>query len=207
MPTCSSKPHKRKPMIYHQSTLETCGASCVLMLLRIYRKVDRMLPTKEKEIDRDYHSRVLKKGMTAAAMADCLSARQLKVELLHSDPEYMHNRNGYFDPGIYPALMAEYREHLNKCAHRIICRTGVQIDCDFLRAQLDLGKEILLECAVDGMDGGREATVLHWVLLYRYEGDQFWFCDPKSHCRSYSSRDLEETIHTPVGRICLLIGP
>lgn len=203
MPTAG----KRKVMIYHQTTLETCGPSCILMVLRMYRKIGRMLPEKEMEIDRNHHSRALGKGMTAAAMADYLSDWQLKVALHHSEPDYMHNRSGYFQADVYQKLMEEYRTRLEACAHRIDCTTGTDITCDFLRQQLDAGREIILECAVDGTENGRVTTVLHWVLVYRYEGDDFWFCDPLSHCRSYSSREMEETMNTPVGRICLVIGP
>lgn len=196
---------RKKIRFYKQHTMETCGSACMLMLLDLYRKVEYPTPKQESKLYSLYRSRAFK-GMNGAAMANCLSRNNLEVSLLHSSPAMMENRDGYYTEELYNALLREYQTDAAKCADRVKLFTCAQIHCDFLRRELDTGKQIILQCIVPGNADGIHDHTLHWVVVYGYEGAEFLVCDPLSSKIRITAEALENYMDTPIGRICIVTG-
>lgn len=196
---------RKKIRFYKQHTMETCGAACMLMLLDFYGKVKYPTPKQEMKLYSLYRSRAFK-GMNGAAIADCLSNNNLTVSLLHSSPQMMDNRDGYFSEELYEALLAEYRKSAEKCADRACIVTGAAITCTTLRQAFDEGKQIILQCIVPGNADGIHDHTLHWIVVYGYEGDEFLVCDPLSSKIRIAREALENYMDTPIGRICVVTG-
>lgn len=196
---------RKKIRFYKQHTMETCGAACMLMLLDLYRKIEYPTPKQEIKLYSLYRSRAFK-GMNGAAIANCLSKNNLEIALLHSSPQMMDNRDGYFSEELYEALLEEYQASAEKCADRIQLTTGAVITCATLRQALDAGRQIILQCIVPGNADGIHDHVLHWIVVYGYEGDTFLACDPLSSKIRITAEALENYMDTPIGRICIVTG-
>lgn len=196
---------REKIRFYKQHTMETCGPACMLMLLDFYGKVKYPTTKQEAKLYSLYRSRAFK-GMSGAAIANCLSKNNLEIALLHSSPLMMDNRDGYFPEELYEALLEEYRASAEKCADRIQVATGAVITCAILRQILDTGRQIILQCIVPGDADGMHDHVLHWIVVYGYEGDEFLVCDPLSSKIRITREALENYMDTPIGRICVVTG-
>lgn len=175
------------------------------MLLDYYRKVEYPTTRQEIMLYSMYRSRVFR-GVTGTAAADCLSGYALDVKLIHSSEELLDNRDGYFQAELYGALLAEYRERMEGCRDRVSVVTGVDFQCDDLKRELDAGKQIMLECIIPGNADGLHDEVLHWILIYGYEGEVFLACDPLSAKIRLKSEKLENYMDTSIGKICIVVG-
>lgn len=196
---------RKKIRFYKQHTMESCGAACMLMLLDLYRKVEYPTPKQERKLYSLYRSQAFL-GMNGAAIANCLSKNDLEVRLLLSSPQMMDNRGGYFSQELYDALRAEYDTEVRKCVDRIQLSTGVNITTDTLKRELDDGRQLIVQCIVPGDADGIHDHVLHWVVVYAYEGDSFFVCDPLSSKIKLTEDALEGYMDTPIGRICVTVG-
>lgn len=196
---------RKKIRFYKQHTMETCGPACMLMLLDLYRKVEYPTPKQEAKLYSLYRSRAFK-GTNGAAIANCLSKNGLAVHMLNSSPRMMDNQDGYFSDELYEALLAEYHSEARKCADRIKSTTGAEITCATLKAALDEGKQLIVQCIVPGDADGIHDHVLHWIVVYGYEGDVFLVCDPLSSKIRLTAEELENYMDTPIGRICIVTG-
>ena len=196
---------RKKIRFFHQHTPETCGPSCALMLLDLYRKVKYPTPKQERKLYGIYRSRAFL-GTSGAALARCLSRNALDVRLIHSSEQMMENKNGYFADSLYRALLEEYREALASCEGRISVQTGVAVTCDFLQKELNEHRQLLLQCIVPGDADGIHNETLHWVVIYGYDGDEFLVCDPLCSKIRLTSDEVEHYMDTPIGTICLSVG-
>lgn len=196
---------RKKLRFYKQHSMETCGPACMLMLLDLYRKVEYPTPKQEMKLYSLYRSKAFK-GVNGAAIANCLSRNRLNVHLVQSSPQMMDNRDGYFSEELYVALLAEYRTQAEKCVGNIRLSTGVEITCDTLRQDLDEGRQIILQTIVPGDADGIHDHVLHWVLVYGYEDDMFYVCDPLSSKIKLTTKELEGYMDTPIGKIYIAVG-
>ena len=104
---------KRKVRFFRQHSLETCGISCMLMVLDAFGKVLYPTEKQERKLYGIYRCRVFK-GTLASAIADCLSANGLNVAVYHSSRRFLDNQNGYFPEPLYQAMLAEYMLTLQK---------------------------------------------------------------------------------------------
>ena len=84
--------------------------------------------------------------------------------------------------------------------------TDIYINPDWYRTQLGKGKLMIVQCIVSGDADGIHDETLHWILLYGYEGESFFACDPLSGKIKLSETELEEYTHTPVGAICVAVS-
>lgn len=196
---------RKKIRFYKQHSMETCGPACMLMLLDLYGKIEYPTPKQEMKLYSLYRSKVFK-GVNGAAIANCLSRNGLNVHLAHSCAELMENRSGYFTDELYTALLAEYRAEVAKCEGKIDISTGVGITCDTLRQELDAGRQIILETIIPGDADGIHDHVLHWVVVYGYEDDLFYVCDPLSSKIKLTTKELEQYMDTPIGKIYIAVG-
>ena len=168
---------KRKIRFYRQRTGETCGPSCAMMMLDFYRKIEYPSPFMENRLYFLYRSRTYK-GMTAAALADCLSRHGLDVRLMHSEPEYMINRGEYFENELFRAFRAEYIEKLAGCKDRVRITAGDAIDHRLIQKELEGGRLVAAECIVPLEDEERSR-----ILRRRFK-------QPKPH-RRHSCRHVD----------------
>lgn len=196
---------RKKLRFYKQHTMETCGPACMLMLLDLYGKIEYPTQKQELKLYSLYRSKAFK-GVNGAAIANCLSKNGLNVHLAHSSAEMMVNRGGYFSDELYSALLAEYRAEAEKCDSKINISTGVGITCETLRQELDAGRQIILETIIPGDADGIHDHVLHWVVVYGYEGDLFHVCDPLSSKIKLTAQELEHYMDTPIGNIYISVG-
>ena len=196
---------RKKLRFYKQHSMETCGPACMLMILDLYGKIDYPTPKQEMKLYSLYRSKVFK-GVNGAAIANCLSKNGLNVHLAHSSAEMMDNRGGYFTDELYTALLAEYRAEAAKCDGNIDISTGVGITCDTLRQELDAGRQIILETIIPGDADGIHDHVLHWIVVLGYEEDLFHVCDPLSSKIKLTTKELEQYMDTPIGKIYIAVG-
>lgn len=184
--------------------METCGISCILMLLDYYRRVTYPTAKQERKLYSLYRCRAFR-GVTAAAAADCLSKNGLQVRLLHSFEAMMDNRDGYFPDDLYRAMLEEYRACIASCRDRISLETGADITCERLRSELSAGRQIMVQCIVPGNADGIHEETLHWILLYGFQNGYFLTCDPLSSKITLTEQELERYMDTPIGRICIVV--
>ena len=196
---------RKKLRFYKQHSLETCGPACMLMLLDLYGKIEYPTPKQEMKLYSLYRSKVFK-GVNGAAIANCLSRNGLNVHLVHSSAEMMDNRGGYFTDELYEALLTEYRTETAKSDGKIDISTGARITCDTLRQELDAGRQVILETIIPGDADGIHDYVLHWAVVYGYEADVFHVCDPLSSKIKLTSKELENYMDTPIGRIYIAVS-
>lgn len=196
---------RKKIRFYKQHTMETCGSACMLMILDLYRKVEYPTPKQEMKLYSLYRSSAFK-GINGAAIANCLSKNDLEVTLIQSFHQKMDNRDDYYSEDLYEALQGEYQTALDKCRNRIHLVADADISCDFLKQELDSGKQVILQCIVPGNADGIHDNTLHWVVVYGYEEDEFLVCDPLSSKIRITAEDLESYMDTPIGRICIATG-
>ena len=196
---------RKKIRFFKQHTMETCGAACILMILDLYRKVEYPTQKQEMKLYSLYRSKAFK-GVNAAAIANCLSRNGLAVHMIHSSTKLMDNRDGYFSEELYDALVEEFRSEKEKCEEKIQLTAGTEITCADLRRELDSGRQIILQCIVPGNADGMHDHVLHWIVVYGYEEDEFWVCDPLSSKIRIREDALENYMDTPIGRICVVTG-
>ena len=64
----------------------------------------------------------------------------------------------------------------------------------------------MLECIIPGNADGLHDEVLHWILIYGYEGEVFLACDPLSAKIRLKSEKLENYMDTSIGKICIVVG-
>lgn len=196
---------RKKIRFYKQHSLETCGPACMLMLLDLYRKIEYPTPKQEMKLYSLYRSKAFR-GVNGAAIANCLSKNNLAVHLVHSSSQMMDNREEYFPENLFAKLLTEYQAEIEKCADRIRISTGADITCATLRQELDADRQIILETIIPGDADGIHDHVLHWILVYGYEGDSFLACDPLSEKIKMTATELEEYMDTPIGKIYIAVG-
>ena len=196
---------RKKIRFYKQHSLETCGPACMLMLLDLYGKIE--YPTRKQEL-KLYSLYRLKAfpGVSGAAIANCLSRNGLSVQLVHSSPRMLDNRDGYFPEELFAQLLAEYTAEAEKCGDRVSVSMGADINCGTLRQALDAGQQIILETLIPGDADGIHDHTLHWITVYGYEEDVFLVCDPLSSKIRLTAAELEAYMDTPIGKICICVG-
>ena len=195
---------RKKIRFYKQHSIETCGPACMLMLLDLYGKIEYPTPKQEMKLYSLYRSKVFK-GVNGAAIANCLSRNGLDVRIVHSSQQLMDNRGDYFPEPLFSELLSEYRSEAEKCCGKVGVMTGVEITCHTLRQELNAGCQIILETVIPGDEDGIHDRVLHWILVYGYEGDLFHVCDPMSSKIKLTEEELETYMDTPIGKICVLV--
>lgn len=206
----------RKIRFFRQHSNETCGISCVLMILYAFGKLQYPTVKQEEKLYKRYYCRALGMGTMASAAARCLSKNQLDVAIYHSSSDYLDNRDQYFPETIFQSMLAEYKEDLQSISDRVHTETNFAITADWYREQLDQGKLLMIECMIPGDVDGRHREQIHWMIIYGYEKDYFLCCDPvpeyASETHSYrGKKSIPETkliknADTPIGMICVTVN-
>lgn len=195
---------RKRLRFYKQHSMETCGSACMLMILDLYGKIEYPTPKQEMKLYSLYRSRAFK-GVNGTAIANCLSRNGLTVHLVHSSHQMMDNRDDYFPEPLFTELLSEYRSEAERCSGKVSVTTGMEITCDTLRQELDAGRLIILETIIPGDADGIHDHVLHWVVVYGYEGDLFSVCDPLSSKIKLTAKELESYMDTPIGKIYIAV--
>ena len=193
---------RRTPRFFRQHTNETCGISCILMILHCFGRVQYPTARQERKLYSIYRCRAYC-GVLAAAAAECLSKNRLRVGLWHGSAAMMENRDGYFEDGMFAAMQREYREALARAGDLVQVETGCELTPAWLRDQLDQGRLVMLQCIVPGDVDGLHDRVLHWVLCYGHEGGEFLICDPFTRKIRLTEAELTHYMDTPIGRIAV----
>lgn len=196
---------RKKIRFYKQHSMETCGPACMLMLLDLYGKIEYPTPKQEMKLYSLYRSKAFR-GVNGAAIANCLARNGLDVHLVLSSLQMMDNRNGYFSDALFAELLVEYQSEEAKCFDKISIASGVEINCDLLRRELDAGRQIILETFIPGNADGIHDHVLHRIIVYGYEGEMFQVCDPLSSKIKLPAEALDAYMDTPIGKIYLAVG-
>lgn len=202
----------RKLRTYKQHTSETCGISCLLMVLD-YFGIDFPTVGKEHRLYRDYKTRVKSDphavlGTSGAAIACALVRHGLDVRLVHSAEELLENRGGYYPEALYGELLESYQGFIDKAGERLDVRRGVEISCTELRRELAAGRLVILQCLVEGDADGMHDHVLHGILIYDSDESHFYACDPWPTQGKIvlTDAELEARMETPVGRMYISAG-
>ena len=196
---------RRKVRFFRQHSLETCGISCVLMVLYAFGRVQYPTAKQERKLYGIYRCRAFK-GTLASAMADCLLRNGLDVAVYHSSRRFLDNRNGYYPEPLYREMLKEYTETAERVADRAALKTDCVLTPEWYRRRLDEGRLLIVQCIVPGDADGMHRETLHWILLYGYEEGDFLACDPLSCRIRLTEEELKGYTDTPVGAICVAAG-
>lgn len=196
---------KRKIRFFRQHSLETCGISCILMVLDYYKKVEYPTARQERRLYALYRCRAFK-GTLAPAIAECLSKNALAVQIWHSSEDYLDNRDGYYPEPLYRAILDEYKNTVLRIGDRVQIETGCVFSPDWYRERLDRGKLLIVQCVVPGDADGMHDRTLHWILIYGRRDGEFLACDPLSSKITLTEEELKMYTDTPVGSVCVVIG-
>jgi len=194
----------RKFPLWKQNTPETCGPACILTLCEYFGIIRHPSVELEKSIYRDYRSTAFK-GTPGISVAKALAVRGLRVQLLHSSPEMMENRELYFDEETFEKLFREYHQRVDFCRNLVEIQCDVDIQCDLLKRLLAEGKKLVLQTIVPGDADGIHTHVLHWVVVYGYENGEFLVGNPAldGGRLRLSETELMHYMDTPIGKICI----
>ena len=196
---------KRKVRFYRQHSLETCGISCILMILDAFGRVKYPTAKQERKLYEIYRCRAFK-GTLASAISECLSKNGLDVSLFHSSPQYLDNQNRYYPDQLYHLMLEEYANTIDSIRGKVSVETGCIITTDWFREELEDGKLLIVQCIVPGDADGMHEETLHWILLYGYQDGFYLACDPLSRKIRLSESELAGYANTPVGSICITVN-
>ena len=196
---------KREMRFFRQHSLETCGISCILMVLDACGKVQYPTVKQEEKLYGIYRCRAFK-GTLASSIAECLSRNGLEVSVCHSSYDYLDNQNGYYEEKLYQDLLAEYTKTIDRIKSCVSVEAGCSFTSEWYRKELEAGKLLIVQCIVPGDADGIHDRTLHWILLYGYEDKDFFACDPLSGKIRLSESELEGYADTPVGSICVTVS-
>lgn len=196
---------KHKIRFFKQHSLETCGISCLLMVLYAFGRVQYPTVKQERKLYSIYRCRSFV-GTLGVDIANCLARNKLKVSLLHSSVCFLDNRGNYYPKELYETMQREYLAVANRISDYVDIETNASITVELFRTMLDEGKLLIVQCVVPGDADGIHTEVLHWILLYGYDGADFLACDPLSSKIRLNEDKLKKYIDTPVGQICISVG-
>ena len=197
---------------FSQHTPETCGISCILMVLNYYKVREgngRYHPTVSKEMY--FYQRYGAEstpGTLGASIARAFAERGLSVRLVHSSPDMLENTGGYFAEHIHRAMLREHKANIVRANGRFSVETGVRVDCARIRKELDEGGMVVVQCMVGGDEkSGMMDKVPHWILIHDYEKGKFIGRDPLEGIFRKSEQELEAMLDTPLGRSFISVVP
>ena len=198
---------KRKLRYFRQHTLETCGISCILMILDYFHRIQYPTEKQERKLYSLYRCRSFC-GVHAASAAECLSKNRLSVALYHSSPRGLENRDNYFPEALFCAIFDEYQAALDRAGDRIHVEYGVDLTPKWLQTQMASGKLAMLQCIVPGDADGLHDHVLHWILCYGCRDKEFMICDPipQSGKLVLSEAELTHYMDTPIGKCAVVVS-
>lgn len=200
---------------YFQRGTQSCGPSCVLMILDYYKLItnSRGDPTKptprmETALYNDCRSQVRWngeqfQGVQGASMAHCLARRyNMDVRLIHSCENGMENRKGFYPDELFAMLLEEYRDMVEKLGDQITPIRGRAISPLTLRQELAAGRQIIVQ-AITG-------RTLHWILVCCYENGEFLVCDPRNPAGDnrklrLTEEAMENRMDAPIGKILVSV--
>lgn len=193
-----------KVRFFHQHTPETCGISCLLMVLDSFG-IDYPTIKKEQILYNRYRIEEYP-GIQGAAIAHELAAHGLAVSLVHSSNKLIENKNHYFSPGLYNAILKNHLSYIERSDRVFEVKCGTTITCDDLRRELSQGWLVIVQCIVDGNADGIHQRVLHGILVYGFEGDTFYICDPSYRKATLTAEELTAYMDTPAGQMYIAAG-
>ena len=190
---------------YPQSTLESCGIACMLMIMKYFGIDTHPDPVKEMNLYKQYGADCTA-GTLGSSLAYALSRRRMNVTLVHSSAQMIENRNGYYSDELHRAMLAEYQADIERAEGSFHVETGTDTGCDRLRHELEQNRVLIVQCFVEGDADGMHDHVLHWVVAYGFKNGQFLVCDPLSGKLRLSEKELSEYMDTPLGACFLSVS-
>lgn len=182
---------------YGITNCETCGISCVLMVLDYF---DKGHPSKGKERDLYNRYRIKRnKGVLGGAVARILSEKGLLVKLVHSSENLFDNKDGYYSEEMFDDFLNQHKKHIE--AGKFEVQKGAEITTETIKEELLEGNLVVLQCFIDGNADGIHDKVMHWILVYDFNEENFYVCDPLSGKDKIIKEDMEEYMKTPFGKI------
>ncbi len=194
---------KRKIRFYRQHSPETCGISCILMLLHVHGRVRYPTEKQERKLYSLYRCRAFM-GTLPGAMAECLMKNGLAVEMYHTSGRSLANLNGYYPEELYREILRENEQALDRIRHCVRIFTHWVFTPEWYREML-AAHDLAVQCAVPGDADGMHDRVLHWILLDGYADGFFRAFDPMQGRICLTEAELMGYADTPVGMICLAV--
>lgn len=194
--------------MYKQTNPEACGAACLMMVLRHFG-IEKF-PGKSHLIraERKYYQRYgahACKGTLAAGLARALQEEKLDPVIFHGSSALLENRDGYFPAAEYAAILAEHRADIEKYALAVRIRP---VDSGLIREELEKGRLVIGQVFVEGNADGVHDHVMHWVVVFAAEGEQFRVANPAPEGGKLllTADELDSYLQTPFGGCCISVG-
>lgn len=194
--------------MYKQTDPEACGAACLMMVLRHFSI--KKFPGKgeliraERKYYQLYGARACK-GTLAAGLAHALQEVKLDPVIFHGSSALLENRDGYFPDAEYAAILAEHRADIEKYALTVRIRP---VTAALIREELEKGRMVIAQVFVEGNADGVHDHVMHWVVVFSTDGDNFRVADPSPEGgkRLLTADELDSYLQTPFGGCCISVG-
>ncbi|MBR5309688.1 MAG: peptidase C39 family protein [Oscillospiraceae bacterium] len=176
---------------------ETCGISCALMVLDYF---DKMHPSKGKELEL-YRKYKIKgnRGTLGGAVGRILHEKGIDVKIVHSSEKLLDNLGGYYSEEMYEDFLSQHKKHIE--AGGFISKKGCDITLKTIEEELYSGNLVILQCFINGNADGIHDKVMHWVLLYKFDDEKFFICDPMFGKTTITKAEAEDYMKTPFGKI------
>ena len=184
------KPYKQNKM--------TCAIACMLMILEYNRKIEKANISDEFTLYDMYHSQYME-GTPFSALALHLGKNGLKTKLIHSEKTMFNNEKHLISEYIFEKLITEYNYYIDKGKkYGLEVETGIDISSKLLKQYLDQDTLIII--------AGMHKNMFHAVLLYGYENNNFYICDPISASKKkISYEELYSFMNTAIGKLLLIV--
>lgn len=194
---------------FRQRTGETCGISCILMILHYYKCKDEhgehfATPRKERVFYDRYGAKATR-GTLATGIARALTNNHLDARIVYSSTHPIDNVGGYFSDEVYRKVCEEENEKISEAQGRFTAEMGAHITPDDVKGELLKGRLVVLQIMYGEKDEDRTDDYWrgqdpHWILLHDYENDRFIGRDPAKGYKEWTREMIEECIDTPFGR-------
>ena len=187
---------------YRISEAETCGTSCFMMALDYYG-IEFPKKSREPVYYRKYKVEK-EKGTLGSAIAFALSEKGLSAKIVHSSENYLDNKNGYYSEELYQKFLAQHKKYIAKGG--FVSETGAEINVETIKNELNEEKIVILQTFIEGNADGIHDKVMHWILVYDFEDNEFFVCDPGFGKTKLSEKELSGFMETPFGKIYISVG-
>lgn len=184
------KPYKQNKM--------TCAIACMLMILEYNRKIEKANISDEFTLYDMYRSQYME-GTPFSALALHLGKNGLKTKLIHSAKTMFNNEKHVISEYIFDKLITEYNDYIDKAKkYGLEVENGIDISSKLLKQYLDKNSLIII--------AGMYKSMFHAILLYGYEKNNFYICNPISASKKkVSYEELYNFMNTDIGKWLLIV--
>lgn len=186
---------------------ESDGIACVLMALKHFGIINTLDRGMEFELFHSHRAGSFDIVLPSALASIIGEYKNLKVTLSLGN-DTIRNDKYYFPTDEFIGMFnEEENEYLRSRGAFDLVRND-KISSDSIIKSLDEGCVVLASTYMDTED---ECSLsipeyeLRWVVVYGYDKECFYFCDPDEGKSCMNYHDFEKILNTPLGKVCIIV--